>query len=110
MWISSVEYSRLLTALDQAEHRATTAQEALAAEREARMADVRHLMSMLLRRANSYPLPEAKPVMPESAAEDYQQADAAMDPGEYEALVEAGLAMGLSQSDIDAKLATDRPA
>lgn len=108
-WISKGEYRRLLRQLARAERRADQAESALYAEREHRMADIRHLVSMLLRRANSYPLPTAQPAEPAPVPDTDLYADQPMDPGEYEALLEAGLAMGLSQQDIEAKLAAERP-
>jgi hypothetical protein len=104
MWISKGEYRRLLRQLATAEARFDRAVSDLATEREARMVDVRHLVSMLLRKANTYPLPEAKPAISPDPHTWEPVRDADMDPGEYEALLETAAAMGMSQTDLNRKL------
>lgn len=57
MWIRAAEVRRILEQVKAAEARALAAETALATERRERMADVRHVMSMFLRREKTFPLP-----------------------------------------------------
>lgn len=110
MWISKAEYRRMARQLDRAEKRAEQAEVALVEERTARMADVRHVLSMLLRAKNSYPLPASEPaaMVPPPAAEDAITSTEPMDPGEYEALLERAAEYGVSQPDVDRLLSRER--
>ena len=60
MFIRQTEYDLLLEQKRVAEARAAAAESALAAERQERMKDVRHIMSMWLRHSKALPLPATK--------------------------------------------------
>lgn len=99
MWISSLEYSRLLSSLDAAEQRAFNAEAALAAERAANRESERWFADMILRKAGSFPMPKKQPE-PVAAPELEPTSEVpGMDRGEIEAVVAAGAEMGLTRAD-----------
>lgn len=57
MWVRKSEIRRILEQAKAAEARALAAESALAVERKERMSDVRHVLSMWLRSAKTFPLP-----------------------------------------------------
>lgn len=69
MWVRRSELRRILEQVRAAEVRASAAESALAVERRERMADVRHVMSMFLRREKSFPLPPTAEEKEQVAAE-----------------------------------------
>lgn len=108
-WLSRGEYRRLLRQLGRAEQRADQAESALSAERAAFMRDIRHLTSMLLRRAGSYPLPEpAKPAFVPDPVHWQPAPELPIDPGEYEALLATAADYGVDKAGVDSLLARER--
>lgn len=109
MWVSSLEYSRLLTALDHAEQRAAAAEEALVAERAANREAERHWADMLLRAKQTFPLPK-KPMAQSTETPELQPASdvPGMDSGELEALVTTGAQYGVSRADVIRELRKER--
>ena len=103
-WVSSIEYDRLLDALDHANQRAEAAEKALAAERAANRESERWFADMILRKAGSFPQPKPQPA-PADTPELVPTGEVpGMDQGEIEAVVAAGAEMGLSRADALATL------
>lgn len=79
MWISRTDYERLVAEaalalqVPKLELRAEQAELALASEREQRMRDVRHVLSMFLRREKAFPLPPTATEKAEAKAEKEQK-------------------------------------
>lgn len=98
-WLSGTEYSRLLATLDAAEQRAFNAEAALAAERAANRESERHFADMILRKAGSFPQPKPQPPSTGEPEPAFTSEVPGMDQGEIEAVVAAGLEMGLTRAD-----------
>lgn len=110
MWLSRTEYTRMAQQLESALALVESAQTDLRIERaENRLAE-RHWANMFLRRMQTFPLVEkvAPTTTTESAPAAYSTAPPAIDPGELEAMVEAGAAMGVSEAEVKRLLEQER--
>lgn len=91
----------LQTQLAKAEQRAELAESALATERDARMRDVRHVLSMWLRHEKALPLPITPADKPERAEQRPQFTDVQL--AQREALRREAQRLGISQQEADEK-------
>lgn len=112
MWISREYYERLVSEASLAQHvpklelRAETAEAALVAEREQRMRDVRHVLSMWLRHERSSPLPATATERDEAKAERARRASEPIELNadqlaRREAVREWGKQHGFTQEEAD---------
>lgn len=107
-WISNVEYTRLLTSLDQAESRAAAAESALAAERAANRESERHWADMFLRKSGSYPQPKKQPELVAAEPAEPTSEVPGMDSGELAAVLAVGAENGHSHADVISTLRRER--
>lgn len=110
MWISKGEYRRLLRLVRLGERRSEVLFDALMAERASNREAERHWANMLLRAKQTYPL---QPKPPSPLPVDGPPLEPAsevpgMDPGEVEALVEAGSQYGVPRADVIRTLKQER--
>lgn len=102
MWLSRKAYERLAAEaalavyVPKLEVRAEAAEAALVKERDSRIAEVRHVVSMLLRREHTYPLPPTAEEKSDKQTErDLRQAQPARLNPDQQARLDASVAWGL---------------
>lgn len=110
MWLSRAEYDRLAQQLESAQSALESAQIELRLERAENRRSERHWANMFLRRMQTFPLVEkaAPASTAESAPTASPTASPAIDPGELEAMIETGAAMGVSEEEVKRLLARER--